>query len=129
MCEANGSQLVVFTECCEPSELEFGLRLGIYKRSGEKILRKTPVGKWVEVDFGKPVRRLNEVCQAIGIARVPIQRFCESYECDPHPNVQGNRAMAEDIRDWILNDPALSKSLGRFRDKTEVASQVAIPPI
>ena len=114
LAENDRSRLVMFTECCGESELQFGLRW-ICKRENGKILKKTDKG-WIEIDVEKPRRRLEAICDELGIDLVPNSRFYERFEYDPHPTVAGNRAMAEDLRDFLLGHPVISQQLESYRN-------------
>ncbi|MCA9433495.1 MAG: hypothetical protein KC940_23450, partial [Candidatus Omnitrophica bacterium] len=61
--------------------------------------------------FDKPIRRWSELCEDLGVVRIPRKRDYSRYKNDPHTNIEGNLLMAEDIRDFLLEDPNARKRL------------------
>jgi hypothetical protein len=104
-CDKSGILFFAYSEAFSPSELQFCLDWGTLRRENGRILAMGPQEQWEEIDWRKPQDRWEEVCRSAGVERIPRKRDYARYKKDPHTNLQGNREMAEDIRDFFLEHP------------------------
>ncbi|MCA9445632.1 MAG: SGNH/GDSL hydrolase family protein [Candidatus Omnitrophica bacterium] len=110
-CVDSDIQFYVYSEAFDASEREFLLNWDLIEQEGEKLLARNQNDEWEEIDFDKPIWRWSELCQDLGVVRIPRKRDYSRYKNDPHTNIEGNLLMAEDIRDFLLEDPNARKRL------------------
>ena len=114
-CEEKGSVLLTFCESYDPASLEFFLHWGVLKEQDGRILARRVEGGWAEIDYSKPRERHRKTCEGLGIGVIPQNRRYQRFEWDPHPNTEGNRAIAQDIEESLLSNPRTRALLERSR--------------
>ncbi|HYB98179.1 MAG TPA: SGNH/GDSL hydrolase family protein [Candidatus Limnocylindrales bacterium] len=103
--QAAGAELYVFSEEGEAGKREHNLatrRLRTDKH-GDFVMRDS---LRLDVRWSAPLDRLREICGRAGIPLIEPRRTYTRFRVDPHPNRQGNEAMAHDIADALM--PRLS---------------------
>jgi lysophospholipase L1-like esterase len=105
-----GARLIVFSVNGDNGEREFRLE--------SEQIKAGPDGDYVEkdgrrhaFDLRQPVRELERICHGCGVPLVSNQRAYARFQNDGHANAAGNRAMAEDIADFILDQEPFRRIL------------------
>jgi len=103
--EAAGASFYVFSEEGEAGKRAYNLatRRLRHDGQGDYVVRDS---LRLNVRWSAPLDRLRAICQRHGIALIEPKRTYERFRTDPHPNRQGNEAMAQDIADALA--PRLS---------------------
>ncbi|MCI0616562.1 hypothetical protein L0244_26580, partial [bacterium] len=105
-CAANNATFMVFSEESDEGKREWSLLKNRLSNDGHEdyVLWK---GKKYPADWKRPLKDLQNICDQNQIPLIePRQKYLR-YLNDPHPNPDGNQAMAEDIVEYLINSNAL----------------------
>ncbi len=67
------------------------------------------MAKKYSADWKRPLNDLDKICKQNGISLIAPKQKYTRYLNDPHPNAQGNQAMAEDIVEYLINSKILDR--------------------
>jgi len=101
MVTTRGATLVVFCASGGKGQRDWLMTRNLIATDGHQdfIFRD---GRKHLIDCQRVVRELARICDRHNIPLIKPTRDFEHWENDPHPNVVGNRRMAEDIVDFLL---------------------------
>lgn len=120
-----GALFAVFSEAGDLGRQDYFLQRELIRRDGEFFFIPWE-GKRVAFDIRQPLRDLEEICAALNIPVISPQRSYRRYQTDPHTNAAGNVAMAEDIADFLLSQPAFRRVLEKARSRSAAGTET--PP-
>jgi lysophospholipase L1-like esterase len=105
-CAANNATFIVFSEESDEGKREWSLLKNRISNDGHKdyVLWN---GKRYPADWRRPLKDLQKVCDQAGIPLITPKQKYPRYLNDPHPNADGNQAMAEDIVEYLINSNKL----------------------
>jgi len=100
-CLKNGSRYMVFSEEGDEGKRQWNLKWNHFQTDGEgDYIMKD--GKRRAVNWHRPLENLTGACSRHQIPLIAPKRTYQRYDYDPHPNAEGNLAMAQDIVDYLL---------------------------
>jgi len=103
VCRDNKAKFIVFGMISEEGAMDWDMKWRGLKRD-EKSDFVMYQGKRYDLDFYLPLKNLYKICQKHDISLITPKRKYSRYECDPHPDAQGNANMALDIADFLINN-------------------------
>lgn len=97
-----GAQFLVVSEEGERGKLEWSTKWNLVEdREGEFVI--VWEGEEYPVNWSRINQELKRLAERQGVKVIlPTQKY-ERYDHDPHPNAKGNRAMADDIVQFLVN--------------------------
>lgn len=98
----DNARFLVFSEESEEGKRQWGLAWGRMHtdQQGDYVLKD---GRRYPCDWKRPLKNLRMICENNAIPLIEPQRPYARYINDPHPNAEGNMAMAMDIVEYLQN--------------------------
>ncbi len=105
-CAANNAVFMVFSEESDEGKREWSLLKNRLSNDGHEdyVLWN---GKKYPADWKRPLKDLQTICDQNRIPLIEPKQKYPRYLNDPHPNADGNQAIAEDIVEYLINSNAL----------------------
>jgi len=109
ICFENNAEFIVFAQTGDDGGVYWNTKWGGVKSDGGKnfVLYN---GKEYFVDFRRPLIDLIEVSKRNNILLINPTRPYNRYKYDPHPNEIGNKNMALDIVNFLINHMSIFKN-------------------
>lgn len=107
-CEKNSAKFIIFAQTGEEDERIWNMKWNSLQTDGASdfIIWR---GKKYIIDIKLPLKHLAEICKKNNITLIEPKRQYNRYKYDPHPDKEGNRNMAFDIADFLVNQGLLLK--------------------
>lgn len=96
------TRFLVFSESGDSGRRQWNLDWGRIQSDGEGDFIDWR-GKRYPIDVLRPLKELEKICRRQGILLIKPGRGYPRYHNDPHTNSEGNRRMAEDIADYLID--------------------------
>jgi len=100
------AKFLIFSEEGDEGKRQYFLRWNFFKTDG-KTDYFIKNNKKVIIDTKTVLKRLKQVCQKYQIPLISPKRVYYRYKYDTHPDIKGNKQMAHDIAEYLIQNKYL----------------------